>query len=321
MFFLMCLSSLSVAEKRFLVPGGEIYFVSCSQSGGSSKQLYDFYEAELLWSIRPYFGPNNLTVAEKVDLALARIKELSPLRYERFKLRADNFMRFHYFSPNVYFPTPPSEPLVLLNDCQAQVMAAMTYNETNRVSKFIINRTRWNQLSKDHQAGFIVHALIFEEAYIEHGHEDSRHTRNFTVELAANRFQTDSHRKFIEKLIHLDIGLIEWDHLVFKQMELDPYSSLLRGTLLGTQSYSLMNQDVQLFGEVTYKTNRPQRLHLVKDHLLQFGQAGPYWVKGGAEYPVTFVSDSELEFFYKAREGMQKCQFFVDTETINCLNI
>jgi hypothetical protein len=188
--------------------GGDV--VVCRRAGKiRSIELLDYFEARVQRKLSQDLGPNSLSVAEKVNRIIDRLAVLSPIRAESYRKAANAFManaNFVYGTSLV--DIPDSGHLVFPAGCAVEQIAIQDPPEFPEDKLYLINGDLWNLLSKNNQAGLILHEIIYTEA-LKYNHPDSKHVRYFNSKLVSPDYNPNSFKQYYDLLVNSWMDSIE----------------------------------------------------------------------------------------------------------------
>ncbi len=171
-------SALAWAGGSVAGNGGDVVF--CPK-GVYIIRLLDLYELEIFEKKYPKFlrsaSGNALTKAEAV---IKQLKEISPVRADRYLLELSHFMTRIDFVNSELPNLPDDLNIVLPVGCELKQIAIQ--NKTNGQPRYSINSALWQLLDENQKAALILHEIIYSEN-IDGGHTDSRATRAFNRHL------------------------------------------------------------------------------------------------------------------------------------------
>jgi hypothetical protein len=150
--------------------GGNV--VVCRDGEGviESVELLDYYEGrELSSKLHPALGPNSLTQIEKARYALQRLRRLDGARADGYQASAEKFFAEAAFVKNQILPDTKDYGYVPLPaNCKIEQIAVQHTVVDGK--RYHINQDLWNLLTADHQAGLILHEVIYHDA-LGQGHK------------------------------------------------------------------------------------------------------------------------------------------------------
>jgi len=162
--------------------------VVCADFAGgiASVELLDFYEAAMLADLTPALGQAEKPL-EKVALALDRLSRLDAGRAALYRRVAGSFFENARFIDQVILPdTKDYGHVPLKKHCRIEQVAIQREPLLPGYKRYTVSRDLWSRLSADHQAGLILHEVVYGYA-IKLGHKDSIGSRYFTALVASDR--------------------------------------------------------------------------------------------------------------------------------------
>ena len=181
--------------------GGDAVVCRTNSGNIESVRLLDYFEGEYNLGVKPSLGSDSLSVKQKVTVAIDRLKRLDPKR------AADYERRLNFFLENVrqldgveFVDIPDSEHTVVPSGCAIEQIAIQKEPSFPHETYFKVNSELWTAMNPDHQAGLILHEMIFQEA-LENGHLDSVKSRYFNTQIsskALDALDAKSYQKLLE---------------------------------------------------------------------------------------------------------------------------
>jgi hypothetical protein len=195
-------SGLAFASGRTVGNGGDV--VSCKGSDGTnSLELLDYYEGRVLRGLKVDLGGADVSIDEKLDLALTRLERVSPRRAASYRQQVKSFISETLFLDDVdLVDVPDSGHIILPKNCKILQIANQSEPLYPEDRRFVIDRTLWNQLDKDNQAGLILHEVVYREA-ISIGHVNSISARLLNSNMTSLRIILMSLQEYTEFLENL----------------------------------------------------------------------------------------------------------------------
>jgi hypothetical protein len=180
--------------------------VVCRNNAGdiTSVELLDYYEARVMRGIEVNLGGTILSVEEKVDLALSRIKTRAPKRFQRYQKLVNEFFEESKFISNIHLvDISDSENVLLGKGCVVEQLAIQQEPIFEEDARYLINKDLWDLLSLDHQAGLVLHEIIYFEAIHQFSepHENSKLVRYFNSFISSDVGANASNKVFYETII------------------------------------------------------------------------------------------------------------------------
>lgn len=160
--------------------------VVCNQNGKITAELLDFYEARVMRDIQVNLGPAELSVDAKLDIALRRLRKISPERADRYSLLIQNFHNeAHFFSGYNLPDINDSKHVLLPVNCSIKQLVIQRKNPPAGEKKFLVNQDLWILLNNTDRAGILLHEAIYEEA-LERGATNSIKVRYFNSKISSS---------------------------------------------------------------------------------------------------------------------------------------
>lgn len=247
MLFILSFSTLALAHGNEVGNGGDAVVCRLPNTEIVSAELLDFYENRE-FSLRKFrldLGAANLSVEAKVQLALNRFGTLSPWRKKTFEKRMQEFeskaLRKHKIQ---LVDVSDSAHIGMRAGCQVEQLVLMNMDADEVMEyKYTINQDIWEHLPADHQAGAILHEIVFEE-FLRAGHQNSRQARVMTSFLASTELKTFTLEQYFSFLIKLKLWVTDYDNrlydLTYKFTEFYTGFSLKRGQLIDGTPFSFL---------------------------------------------------------------------------------
>jgi hypothetical protein len=184
-----------------------------------SVELFDYFEARELAGLTVDLGGEQLDEWKKAELALERIRTLSPRRYTTYLRHLKEFPQKMRLLPTALLsPLNDSRSIVIPRTCKV-MQAAIRKNEPGIPFTYFIDREIWDAMNSTQRAGLILHEILHISFYrmIDDEQGDSTFTRRFNALLADTSvgIATFSIQRFTDLLFELDNNWIESGKLVF----------------------------------------------------------------------------------------------------------
>lgn len=214
---IVVLLSTFVASLSANARGGEMVgnggdAVVCKTPKGITTELLDFVEARMLLpGYRVDLGAATLSVDAKVELALNRLKRLSPRRAQIYQTMAKQILTDLVLVDGSLSEVDDSRHLqfVLPKGCALAQAALQTEGPIYEKQRWVfIERKIWNALSNDHKAGLILHEVIYKEALFR-GHTSSRDARLITALVSGSEIAEMKTETFVSVLLQARFDEIE----------------------------------------------------------------------------------------------------------------
>lgn len=156
--------SLRARAPRVVGNGGDA--VVCTDSHGrKTAELLDYYEARALRGIAIDLGPEELSVSEKVDMALSRLALSRPERAAGYAYRIENFYRDAQFLKGYRLQDiADSKHVSLPRGCEIEQLVIQRPVRPANEALFLVNEDIWDLLDNTNKAGILLHEAIYEEA-------------------------------------------------------------------------------------------------------------------------------------------------------------
>lgn len=190
---LLSLFSAPVLAQQAVGNGG--HGVRCTSGSTTSYDSLDLFEARAA-ALPVDLGAPDLTVDEKLDIALGRLRRLDVAAYERFAPKAHTFMTYVLRLPDA--PVTADEgPVSLPSTCELIQVIAQYEPRFPGDLAFVIDEDHWAALDNDAKATLILHETLYHDA-IEHGATNSAGVRQFVGQLIASTFATIDLERYLE---------------------------------------------------------------------------------------------------------------------------
>ena len=152
--------------------GGEFRICQKSPSDVAAVELLDYYKAkkDLKDFVLDLGGPN-LSVDEKVELVLLRVKKFDPISYERLKKRANQFDREIQFETTWqrFGPALDSgDDLLDMGQGCRRVRVVKQRGDDRKAfeKKYIVYKPHWDLADTTTLAGIKLHEIFYEDAIL-----------------------------------------------------------------------------------------------------------------------------------------------------------
>lgn len=179
--------------------GGDVIYC-VDAAGKESAELLDIYEARTLRNINLNLGGAKLSVEEKEELLLTRLKQVSLEAADDLKTKLASFMQESKFVVDANLvDIPDSEHIVFPKNknCsirQIIIQQKVTFPEDR---KYVVDSQLWELLDTDNQLSLKSHEVIWEKA-LASGATHSRGVRYFNSYLFSGKIQSLSWAEFHE---------------------------------------------------------------------------------------------------------------------------
>lgn len=129
-----------------------------------SVELLDFYEARELRNIPVLMGGPELSMDQKIGMALARLRVINPTRANRLRAYAKTAMNEVLFKRGKNLvDIPDSGHLFLDENCKIKQIAIQETPRFPGDPRYLIDEDLWNLLDEDGKAGLVLHEVIWRE--------------------------------------------------------------------------------------------------------------------------------------------------------------
>ena len=139
--------------------GGNVVF--CQK--GPSAQALDLYEANLR-GLKVDLGGSDLTVPQKVELALSRLAAVDSVRAKNYRDEFKQFWKNSALLPNIELvSSEDSHHTVIPSGCVVKQAARQATPAFPEDKYFTISMDLWNLMDSDSQAALILHEIVYKE--------------------------------------------------------------------------------------------------------------------------------------------------------------
>ncbi|KYG63657.1 hypothetical protein AZI86_12565 [Bdellovibrio bacteriovorus] len=127
--------------------------------------LLDIYEADKLRGFKLSLGSSELTVKQKIQIAIARLKRLDPVRASTVDYNANTFFKEAKFISGIALRDVEDslEPF-LPAGCHKEQIAIQNAKVVPEDPFYVVNAELWEKLDNDNQAALVIHEAIFRAA-------------------------------------------------------------------------------------------------------------------------------------------------------------
>lgn len=183
----------------------------CNRSGSVTREVFDYAEARILApDLKIDLGDDFLSVDEKINLVLSRLEKLSPDRSRKYRETIDTILRGNPFVDSDLAPVNDAANAVVPKDCRLQQLAIHLREENNPYHRdWLIDRQLYNSLSRDSQAGLLLHEAIYNELSTL-GATDSRNVRYFNSVISSDTLESMPLSKFVSMIA--SFGMEEFEY-------------------------------------------------------------------------------------------------------------
>jgi hypothetical protein len=192
--------------------GGDAVVCRNNQGDITKVELLDYYEARVMRGIIVNLGAPHLSVEEKVDLVLERLKIKAPNRFTYYKDLVSTFFDEAKFISDIHLvDISDSENVIFGKGCVVEQLAIQHEPTFPQDSRYLINKDLWDLMSPDHQAGLILHEIIYFDALNQETlpHENSKKVRYFNSYISSDLILNSTAKSFYETLVLSDLFAIE----------------------------------------------------------------------------------------------------------------
>jgi hypothetical protein len=275
--------------------GGDV--VVCGRPSDQTITLLDYYEASKLRDITIDLGDENLSVEEKIEIALKRLERFSPSRAARYRERISNFDAEAKMIPNATLTDiPDSGDLVLENGCKIEQLVVQQDPLFPEDKRYKINKDLWDHMNNTQRAGTKLHEVIYYELTHQRNYkqENSIRTRYLNSMISSKSFETFSQLQWND--LYNRVGFIEYDAYGMT-FYVDPCTQTIfhKNGLLATGfvkehgTYNWNGNPIPVYQVASfYENGNPEHL-IVKDSTLPIG--GSIWSVVGN---ISFDSDGHI---------------------------
>ncbi len=181
--------------------GGDV--VVCRENGVITKvTMLDYYEAEKMRGTKINLGGPELSVDEKLQIALERLKRLSP---DRFRLYSDWLSTFDDEKAELENITlvdiSDSDHIVLENGCTVEQIVIQHEPRFPEDKRYTINRDLLRYMDNDNLAGLKLHEVSYREG-LQHHHTNSISARYFNALISSDRLERMSQENFTKLMVN-----------------------------------------------------------------------------------------------------------------------
>ncbi len=191
--------------------GGGVVVCRDANKNVKSIELLDYYENRKLRDIEPELGDASLSYYTKIEIILARIEKLDPVRARRYRTKVMDFASKTKFTEGVILPnTNDFGHVPLANGCEIEQLASQRDVRLPEDKNYLINKDLWEHplLSEASRAGLILHEIVYYDA-LQLGHQNSIYSRYYVALMSSKRAE------FMDKAYYADlmerINLVDLD--------------------------------------------------------------------------------------------------------------
>ena len=215
-------------------------------------EVMDVYEARKR-GMPPELGGPELSVEQKLEIALGRLARLSPARAKRYHARTQDILKGAYFFHSGYLPHIADEdPADLTEGCRLLQIATRRKPIFDGDPEFLIDGNLWAQLDADNQAALLGHEVAYDEASKQYGQTTSRMARAFNSIFFSKRIETMSERSFFAFLDKIgftmtDFAGVEVPTRVAEGNSLQTGSTRFDGDTVLSAAWQITQQEGDMF--------------------------------------------------------------------------
>lgn len=211
--------------------GGGGNVIRCADS----VELLDYYEAREMQNVAINLGGPELTVQQKVELAIQRASVHDTQLTTDLRELAKEFFRYSAWITGADLPPiADSNHILIPRGCDVVQTAIQKERRFVGESIYYINKELWDRMSRDHQAGLVLHEILYRRARIN-GATDSVGARYFNSMLASeDRIRNLTLKEFVSLLKSTLVGrltLTSQPFIRFRGNLIVPVSFWPNGTL------------------------------------------------------------------------------------------
>ena len=276
MLVLLNLTSVTWAGSGAHGGNGVVCFTDSSKKAIASVELFDYWEKarELKLNVKLDMGGPDLTVQEKIDVVIDRLRTFDPVRADQYKINAQNILGQlqDYLTSEIELADIQDDNGVIRPTglCIKTRFAVQLKDPKPYQKKFLISALLYQSkaTSNDARAGIILHEVIYQEA-IDLGQTTSDNTRYFNYLISTNYLAGNSIEQYLSLLEQvgfpvnnvMPVLLPDTNQIIYLDRESLKYSSdrvLEEGVL---------NKSVIISDDL-------KRLHLSKGTVIKFHKSG-----------------------------------------------
>jgi hypothetical protein len=194
--------------------GGEV--VACRDSIGNLKsvEILDSFEGRVLRGMVADLGSSTLTLDQKIQLVIQRLRVTNPTRFALYQKWAENFFTGVTWVDATLPATNDIDPSIFPQGCAIEQIAIQDNNRLDvtayaRGPSLRVNRSLWQSLSSDQQAILVLHEIIYHEALSDRV-RSAEPIRYLNQILFSNRLNSLSLKDYAQVLS--TAGLSEFDY-------------------------------------------------------------------------------------------------------------
>jgi hypothetical protein len=210
-FFVGYLASSAIAQASTVGNGGD--GVVCRDSTGTVQSIeqLDYFEGRVLRALYPDLGSPQLSVAEKVSMALGRLSNLDPERYFQYSTEFSNFFSNVQWVRGVNLVDIPDygELPIDPTNCKIEQLAIQRKPEIPGDKRYVINGDLWDLMNNDTKAALVLHEVIYRDA-ITRGHTNSMRVRYFNTIISSHRLEGMNSDDYKQLLSTLGLDVYQW---------------------------------------------------------------------------------------------------------------
>lgn len=183
--------------------------IVCSPGTGRPQvEMLDLYEAREDRHMVLALGAPELSVEEKIELALKRLERLDPERANRYRAQAATFEKEANHRSNVQLrDINDSLEIGIPEGCtlaQAIIQQKVRFDEDSR---YTIDEDVYAQMDNDSKAVAWLHEITYREAIEMWNQPDSRNSRYLNSLIFSDKLETLTMREYVTKLANAGFGI------------------------------------------------------------------------------------------------------------------
>ncbi len=251
--------------------GGDVLVCRTPSMQISSIELLDYFEARFLRKISIDLGGPELSVTEKVQLVLERLRRFSPTRADLYQTWLSTFQaESHFVDVANLADIPDSELIVYPANCSLQQIAIQKEPSFPEDSRYLIDQGLWKAMDNNQKAGLILHELIYREA-ISLGHKNSKNVRYFNSILSSNKTDEFKPLDFVKLIARIQFKSVEYHGLLWGEFSITQEGQFQGGSVL-SGTIDFQGQKVSVSSVLYYKNGQIERFRSAGDFYIQFGE-------------------------------------------------
>ncbi|MNS91146.1 hypothetical protein D3C72_1252240 [compost metagenome] len=204
-----------------MIGNGGDAVVCVGQDGRKQVEILDYYEARVMRGIQVDLGAESLSVEDKIDLALARLSKISPIRARAYKAEAQVFIESAKpITGSVFEDIPDSQHLTVPANCTLSQLVIQRHDAPADEPKYLYDADSWKLMSNTQKAGMILHEVVYSEA-LDEGAWNSIGSRYLNSKISSSLAAYKTDKNIVSLLREVGLNKVEIAGMLMKDFNRD----------------------------------------------------------------------------------------------------